>query len=92
MARAGDKSGELVGVLRRASGIRRRLDGVDVEMDRAEVIRFPLQHRFERLEYFATMAVEVLGRTYPTTRDQLILTQQEPYGVIAVINPFNQQR
>jgi betaine-aldehyde dehydrogenase len=58
--------------------------GIPLATARADVTR-----GIERLEYFATIAVELQGRTYPAEHERLIMTIPEPYGVIAVINPFN---
>ena len=58
--------------------------GIPLATARADVTR-----GIERLEYFANIAVELQGRTYPAQHERLIMTIPEPYGVIAVINPFN---
>jgi len=58
--------------------------GIPLRVARADVGR-----GIERLEYFAELAQEVKGETYPTARGSFIYTLRQPYGVVAVVNPFN---
>ena len=42
-----------------------------------------------RLEYMADLAPDVSGETYPTPPGRLTYSLRQPYGVVAVIFPFN---
>ncbi len=41
------------------------------------------------LNYYAGLAHELKGETFPSTEDKLHLTLREPYGIVARIAPFN---
>jgi len=41
------------------------------------------------LRYFAGLALQLTGETIPATPDHLHYTLREPFGVVAVITPFN---
>ncbi|WP_315831814.1 aldehyde dehydrogenase family protein [Bradyrhizobium prioriisuperbiae] len=43
----------------------------------------------ESLNYYAGLAHEVKGETFPATPDKIHFTLREPYGVVARIVPFN---
>ena len=42
-----------------------------------------------RIEWMAEQALDLGGRTYPTTAGRLTYSLRSPYGVVAVIFPFN---
>lgn len=44
---------------------------------------------YKTLIYFAGMADKVCGKTYPTGKDKLYYSLKEPYGVVALITPWN---
>ncbi len=58
--------------------------GMPIRAARADVARGA-----ERIEYFAELAQEVRGETYAPTGTSFTYSLRQPYGVVAVVNPFN---
>lgn len=43
----------------------------------------------DNLRYYAGEALRMVGQTYPTSGDGMVLTTREPVGVVAAITPWN---
>jgi len=73
----------------RANGERiAMLDALDGGMP-LKAARADVSKGAEKIEYFAELAQEVKGETYPVQSGTFTYSLRQPYGVVAVINPFN---
>lgn len=64
------------------------LEALDVGMP-IRVARQDLRRAIARMEYFAGLVWEVKGFTYPADAGSFVYSIRQPYGVVAVITPFN---
>lgn len=78
----------LAEVLETNSELLARLDASDGGMP-IRVARRDVAKGISMLRYFAHLATEVRGQTYPRDAASLVYSQREPYGVVGVITPFN---
>lgn len=53
------------------------------------VARADVSKGISLLRYFARLATELQGRTFPQDQSRFVYTLRQPYGVVAVITPFN---
>jgi betaine-aldehyde dehydrogenase len=64
------------------------LDAVDGGMP-LKAARADVAKGAEKIEYFAQLAQEVKGETFPVQSGSFTYSLRQPYGVVAVVNPFN---
>ena len=77
-----------------AAAVRRRaepiamLDAIDGGMP-LKAARSDVTKGAEKLEYYGEMAQQVMGDTLPVQSGTFTYSLRQPYGVVAVVNPFN---
>ena len=77
-----------------AAAVRRRaepiamLDAIDGGMP-LKAARSDVAKGAEKLEYYGEMAQQVMGDTLPVQSGSFTYSLRQPYGVVAVVNPFN---
>lgn len=64
------------------------LDAIDGGMP-LRAARADVAKGAERLEYFGELAQQVMGETLPVQGGSFTYSLRQPYGVVAVVNPFN---
>ncbi len=64
------------------------LDALDGGMP-IRAARPDVERGAERIEYFAALAQEIKGETFAPTGTSFTYSLRQPYGVVAVVNPFN---
>jgi betaine-aldehyde dehydrogenase len=81
----------LIEAARRVRAVQERiaaLDALDGGMP-LKAARADVAKGAEKIEYFAELAQEVKGETFPVQGGTFTYSLRQPYGVVAVINPFN---
>jgi betaine-aldehyde dehydrogenase len=73
--------------LREVAGQLAELDSLDAGLP-ISTASADAARAIERLEYFAGLGQELKGSTYPTSKS-LAYSIRQPYGVVAIVNPFN---